>query len=164
MKTCNRKLLATIIFYLHNFSQSAIIASSSVMFALLTKQCLPSLRTHQTVKFTVGLRNLLQLSSTAAPVIAFLPWQHENSTSNILPVIQTQYGSPASIPINPCAAENSTDKCGAVALDSTGNPISERIVAVDVSPCPVDQSCPACDITFANAGLCPPGECHILSL
>lgn len=47
--------------------------------------------------------------------------------------------------------------CGAVALDSTGADISSTIVAVDVTPCKAGAVCPACDITFAAAGLCKPG-------
>ena len=49
--------------------------------------------------------------------------------------------------------------CGAVATDSTGQDISSSILVVDVTPCGTGTgTCPACDITFAAAGFCPPGS------
>ena len=48
-------------------------------------------------------------------------------------------------------------ECGAIAVDSSGNDISSSIIAVDVTPCASNAQCPACDITFAAAGLCLPG-------
>ena len=47
--------------------------------------------------------------------------------------------------------------CGAVATDSAGQDISSSLIVVDVTPCGGD-TCPACDVTFAAAGLCPPGS------
>lgn len=49
--------------------------------------------------------------------------------------------------------------CGAVATDGSGVDISSSIIVVDVTPCGTGAgTCPACDITFAAAGLCPPGS------
>ena len=48
--------------------------------------------------------------------------------------------------------------CGAVATDSTGQDISSSLLIVDVTPCGTGSYCPACDITFAAEGLCPPGS------
>jgi hypothetical protein len=48
--------------------------------------------------------------------------------------------------------------CGAVAVDAAGNNLSPDIVAVDVSPCPGNSTCPLCDIALAQAGLCVPGQ------
>lgn len=100
-------------------------------------------------------------ASTTPPVIEFLPRPQSDSTGNAadtLPVVQTNYGTPVNNTISPCTSGNSTKGCGAVALDSMGIDISQRIVAVDVTPCPVNQTCPGCDIDSANAGLCPPGN------
>lgn len=55
-----------------------------------------------------------------------------------------------------CIASTLQD-CGAVSLDSTGKDISSSIIAVDVTPCSTGEVCPACDISFAAAGLCLPG-------
>ncbi len=56
-----------------------------------------------------------------------------------------------------CVASTLQD-CGAVSLDSTGKDISSSIIAVDVTPCSTSEVCPACDISFAAAGLCLPGS------
>lgn len=103
-------------------------------------------------------RRLLLAASALPPVIAFLPYSQNINATAVLPVVQTEYGVSTENSIYPCSANNSTKGCGAVALDNSGNDISDRIVAVDVSPCPVNQTCPGCDIGFANAGLCAPGN------
>lgn len=48
--------------------------------------------------------------------------------------------------------------CGVSARDAQGIDISQNIIAVDVSPCPANSSCPLCDIALAQAGLCVPGK------
>lgn len=48
--------------------------------------------------------------------------------------------------------------CGAFATDAQGNNVSSDIVAVDVTPCPSNSTCPTCDIALAQEGLCAPGK------
>ncbi|KAL0024068.1 hypothetical protein WJX79_002467 [Trebouxia sp. C0005] len=75
-----------------------------------------------------------------------------NSTS-----VTTGYGVATSVPLLPCTSISDTSDCGAVSMDSTGKDISSSIIAVDVTPCSTNDVCPACDISFAAAGLCLPG-------
>lgn len=57
----------------------------------------------------------------------------------------------------PSCVSSTLQDCGAVSMDSTGKDISSSIIAVDVTPCSTNDVCPACDISFAAAGLCLPG-------